>query len=162
MSVRASDVCVIAVVFVVLGAVFLSSVEVRRVGQSRHHGRDILQEKVFEVERIRPKVSLSLSHSLLNNANALKHDPQSAMVANSAMLLKAVQDPKFQRQLEGMEEHRQNLYIQLLRKRGQIVALSEGGEAPVSFPQTPVRLPNTLKNKSPETWLKGELIWRNT
>lgn len=65
--------------------------------------------------------------------------------------------------MKKMEDKRQEVYLRLLDRRGQKVALTEegGGHALVSFPQALIRMPNTLKYKPIDEWSKYEEIWQN-
>ena len=63
--------------------------------------------------------------------------------------------------MKAMEAKRQDLYVRLLRKRGQVVALAGGGEAIVSYPHAPVTMPNVIKYRSYGNWTDREKIWAN-
>ena len=69
--------------------------------------------------------------------------------------------------MESLESRRQQLYLQLLDKRGQKVVTErdeDGSEVEaviVSYPEVPVRLPNTLKAKPVDEWTREETIWMN-
>ena len=60
-----------------------------------------------------------------------------------------------------MESKRQDLYLELLRKRGQLVETPDGGCSLVSLAQLPLRMPRTLKTKKFSEWLEREKIWAN-
>ena len=62
-----------------------------------------------------------------------------------AGLKASLKDPSFVATIHGLEDKRQDLYLGILRKHGQIVQLEEGGSRIVSYPQTPIKFPNNLK-----------------
>ena len=62
-----------------------------------------------------------------------------------------------------MESRRQDIYLDLLRKRGQLIDTEDGsgGSRLVSLAQLPLRMPRTLKNKNFSDWLEREKVWAN-
>ena len=70
-------------------------------------------------------------------------------------------------QMSSMETRRQDLYLDLLRKRGQLIDMASddtsttSGARLVSLAQLPLRMPRTLKNKKFSDWLDGEKVWAN-
>ena len=57
-------------------------------------------------------------------------------VGNNVLSLKtALKDPAFQQKIHNLEDRRQDLYIQMLKKRGQIVVGSDGSQTIVSYPK---------------------------
>ena len=60
-----------------------------------------------------------------------------------------------------MESRRQDLYLEILRKRGQLIEGPGGGSSLVSLAQLPLRMPRTLKIKNFTDWLDREKVWAN-
>mgnify|MGYP001173774474 FL=1 len=60
-----------------------------------------------------------------------------------------------------MESRRQDLYLEILRKRGQLIEGPDGGSTLVSLAQLPLRMPRTLKIKNFTDWLDREKVWAN-
>ena len=60
-----------------------------------------------------------------------------------------------------MESRRQDLYLEILRKRGQLIEGPGGGYSLVSLAQLPLRMPRTLKIKNITDWLDREKVWAN-
>ena len=60
-----------------------------------------------------------------------------------------------------MESRRQDLYLEILRKRGQLIEGPGGGYSLVSLAQLPLRMPRTLKIKNFTDWLDREKVWAN-
>jgi len=145
-------------------------------------------KEFMEVMRVQPKVSYSVSSSLDKylEEERRKHnsgkpiEPQNEKkievdkdkindltaggghpVGNNVMNLKnSLKDPAFQQKIHNLEDRRQDLYIQMLKKRGQIVSDSDGSQTIVSYPKTPVKFPNNLK-KNILDWTEKEKIWLN-
>ncbi len=66
------------------------------------------------------------------------------------------------KRMRQVESDRQDVYLKTLRKRGQLVALPDGGDKLVSHAQMPLFLPNVLKHKdSLDQWLPREKVWLN-
>ena len=65
--------------------------------------------------------------------------------------------------MASMESRRQDIYLDLLRKRGQLIDMEAGlgGSRLVSLAQLPLRMPRTLKNKNFSDWLEREKVWAN-
>lgn len=63
--------------------------------------------------------------------------------------------------MKALELKKQQMYLSVLRKRGQVVKLPGGGEEIVSFPDAKVVTPNTLKDKLLKNWTLDERIWAN-
>ena len=65
--------------------------------------------------------------------------------------------------MASMESRRQDIYLDLLRKRGQLIDTEDGsgGSRLVSLAQLPLRMPRTLKNKNFSDWLEREKVWAN-
>ena len=65
--------------------------------------------------------------------------------------------------MANMESRRQDIYLDLLRKRGQLIDMEDGlgGSKLVSLAQLPLRMPRTLKNKNFSDWLNREKVWAN-
>ena len=120
-------------------------------------------KEFVEVLRKSPKVSLSVSSSLdkyleeerrkhnsgkpIEPKPAVKNDEDKDKikdltaggghpVGNNVLSLKtALKDPAFQQKINNLENKRQDLYIQMLKKRGQIVFGSDGSQTIVSYPK---------------------------
>ena len=59
-------------------------------------------------------------------------------------------------------EKRQDLYMSLLRKRGQMIQASDGGWKLVSYAELPLRMPRTLKRaKNVDEWSERDKVWLN-
>ena len=60
-------------------------------------------------------------------------------------------------------EKRQDLYMSLLKKRGQMIqAASDGGWKLVSYAELPLRMPRTLKRaKNVDEWSERDKVWMN-
>ena len=67
----------------------------------------------------------------------------------------------FQGDMVNMESRRQDLYLDHLRKRGQLIEMEDGSSKLVSLSQLPLRMPRTLKNKNFSQWLDREKVWAN-
>eukprot|EP00095_Tigriopus_kingsejongensis_P004283 maker-scaffold2020_size22516-snap-gene-0.5 protein:Tk04283 transcript:maker-scaffold2020_size22516-snap-gene-0.5-mRNA-1 annotation:"wsc domain-containing protein 1" len=112
----------------------------------------IIPTGFVDVAKLRPKPSQELIDRLRRDG------PNSLMGPSNPHQIKAIMA-----KMKNMEDKRQQVYLNILEKRGQKVALEgdRGGHAIVSFPQTPIRMPNTLKFKAIEDWSKCDQIWRN-
>lgn len=57
------------------------------------------------------------------------------------------------------------MYLRTLKRRGQLVSLGAGGggggRALISYPESPLYLPNVLKYRAYGEWLDRERIWGN-
>lgn len=60
-----------------------------------------------------------------------------------------------------LEAQRQDVYVKLLKQRGQYVTLGGGGGKLISYPNLKVTFPNVLKKRSPANWTFTEKIWAN-
>ena len=143
--------------------------------------------KFVEVLRLEPKVSYSMSSRLekLVEEERRKHshsrggggghrvsveEERSLTAAGAAPVsfdggnivnLKAhLRDPVFVNKIKKVEDRRQDLYLKILKNRGLIVANEDGSETIVSYPQTPVKIPNNLKKKLSD-WTEKEKFWLN-
>ena len=120
-------------------------------------------KEFMEVMRVQPKVSYSVSSSLdkyleeerrkHNSGKSIKPQNEKKIevdkdkindltaggghpVGNNVMNLKnSLKDPAFQQKIHNLEDRRQDLYIQMLKKRGQIVSDSDGSQTIVSYPK---------------------------
>jgi len=72
----------------------------------------------------------------------------------------SLKDPSFVKKLKDMENKRQDLYVSILDKRGQLVRGEDGSMTIVSYPQVPVRFPNNLKREAADYSAK-ESMWLN-
>lgn len=134
---------------------------------------DILREK--------PKVSFSVSSTLerLVEEERRRHNQSPGYpiqapympggVAGGVALagpmglshLKAsLKDPGFAKKIRDLEDRRQDLYLGLLKKRGQLVTAEDGSQTIVSYPQAPITFPNNLKKNLSE-WTEKERVWLN-
>ena len=110
----------------------------------------------MEVLREEPKVSYSLSRSLdkFLEEERRKHNPgrrvplreePSLTVVGAAPvnsdrgdivnLKTALRDPAFVNKIKKVEDRRQELYLKILRNKGQIVTQTDGSQTIVSYPQ---------------------------
>ena len=133
-------------------------------------------DKYVEVMRVKPKVSFSMSSRLekLVEEQRQKHSrggsqpeltaggaaPISIDRGNIVNLKTSLRDPAFVNKIKKVEDRRQELYLKILRNKGQIVANDDGSETIVSYPQTPVKIPNNLK-KPLADWTEKEKFWLN-
>lgn len=85
--------------------------------------------------------------------------PRKGALSSNSQLQKMVQDQG--QVMSNMESRRQDLYLELLRKRGQLVNDDSGASILVSLAQLPLRMPRTLKNKKFSEWLSREKVWAN-
>ena len=107
-----------------------------------------------DVPKIKSKGSLALSHAVFSKNMAMAMDP-------TLYLKQSLQDKDLMKKMRDMEDHRQDLYLKLLKNRGQLVTNLDGSKTIISFPAMPVRVPNTLKYRPVEDWTKTEKIWKN-
>jgi len=143
----------------------------------------------IEVLRDKPKVSFSLSSTLekllederkIHNTDMKKitNDqvqlswPNSGQVSvggaelvpqgpsNLSSLKASLKDPSFVQKIRNLEDRRQDLYLSILKKRGQLVTNDDGSQTMVSYPQVPIKFPNNLK-KDLTDWSAKELLWLN-
>ena len=63
--------------------------------------------------------------------------------------------------MKALELKKQKAYLTVLRKRGQLVELVNGGERILSYPDAKVVTPNTIKDKKLYEWTESERIWAN-
>ena len=77
------------------------------------------------------------------------------------MRLRPKSDANTIAKMKAIEAQRQDLYIKLLKKRGQVLALPGGGEKVVSYPSAPLTMPNVLKYRPVSQWTQREKIWAN-
>ena len=133
--------------------------------------------------RVKPKVSYSMSSRLekLVEEQRQKHSQgesarvsdkeESSLTAGGAApisidggnivnLKTYLRDPAFVNKIKKVEDKRQDLYLKILRNKGQIVRNDDGSETIVSYPQTPVKIPNNLKKKLSD-WTEREKFWLN-
>ncbi|XP_023341948.1 uncharacterized protein LOC111711755 [Eurytemora carolleeae] len=80
--------------------------------------------------------------------------------AGLSQLKASLKDPSFVAKIKDLEDRRQDLYVSILEKRGQIVTSEDGSKTIVSYPQVPVRFPNNLERKLSD-WTEKEKIWLN-
>jgi len=143
----------------------------------------------IDILRVKPKVSFSLSSTLdkllederkIHNKNikSLTDDkvqlnwPDAAKItaaggeivpngpSNLSSLKASLKDPSFVQKIRSLEGKRQDLYLSILRKRGQLVTNGDGSQTIVSYPQVPVKFPNNLK-RHVDDWSEKEKIWLN-
>jgi len=140
------------------------------------------EQEFIEVFREQPKLSYSLSSSLdkylaeerkkhnpsqnENSKETQNHpvigegEPVPSNQANVISLKSALKDPAFVNRIQNLEDRRQDIYIKMLKKRGQLVENEDGSQTIVSYPKTPVKFPNNLK-KNLDDWSLKERIWLN-
>ena len=63
--------------------------------------------------------------------------------------------------LAASAESRQDLYMALLKKRGQMIQTFDGGWKLVSYAELPLRMPRTLKAKNLTEWPDRDKVWLN-
>lgn len=97
---------------------------------------------------------LALSHAVFSKNMAMLRDP-------THYLKQSLQDKTLMKKMRDMEDHRQDLYLKLLRKRGQLVTSVDGSQTIISYPSMPLQVPNTLKYRRIEDWTKTEKMWKN-
>ena len=86
--------------------------------------------------------------------------------ANSIMDLSHLKtdsnNPKFQKRLTSMKNRQQEYMMSILRRKGQLIALPDGGTIILSAPNmTAFTIPMSLKRKPIELWKESEKIWLN-
>lgn len=142
---------------------------------------DILREK--------PKVSFSISSTLdkllederkIHNGNVKKLTQDKVQLnwpnsgnftvgggelvpagpSNLSSLKASLKDPSFVQKIRDLEDRRQDLYLSILKKRGQLVTNDDGSQTIVSYPQVPLKFPNNLK-RDLHDWSKKERLWLN-
>jgi len=142
---------------------------------------DILREK--------PKVSFSMSSTLdkllederkIHNQNVKKLTQDKVQLnwpnsgnftvgggelvpngpSNLSSLKASLKDPSFVQKIRDLEDRRQDLYLSILKKRGQLVTNDDGSQTIVSYPQVPLKFPNNLK-RDLNDWSKKERLWLN-
>jgi FMN-dependent NADH-azoreductase len=87
---------------------------------------------------------------------------QSNNIMNLSHLKKDLQSPEFQKRLASMKNRQQQYIMSILRKRGQLVELPNGGNIILAAPNmTTFTIPISLKRKPIELWTDEELIWLN-
>lgn len=143
----------------------------------------------IDILRVKPKVSFSISSTLdkllederkIHNQNVkgLTKDqvqlnwPAAANFpvgggelvpngpSNLSSLKASLKDPSFVQKIRNLEDKRQDLYLSILKKRGQLVTHADGAQTIVSYPQVPVKFPNNLK-RNLNDWSEKEKIWLN-
>ena len=55
--------------------------------------------------------------------------------ANVISLKSALKDPAFVNRIQNLEDRRQDIYIKMLKKRGQLVENEDGSQTIVSYPK---------------------------
>ena len=94
-------------------------------------------EKFLEEERMKhnPRLSESNKSSSKSHKMTVGRVQLLDTVRNKEISHKsAIKDPSFV-QLEELEDRRQQLYLDILKKRGQIVVVPDGGQTIVSYPK---------------------------
>lgn len=146
-----------------------------------HQKNDLVENsnKYIEIIRQRPRKEVDLnyiqkmmsqggssSHNFNSDENAGESATQNerlkgyeksqlrAMVAETA-------NESVKSKMSVMESRRQDLYLEILRKRGQLIEGPDGGSTLVSLAQLPLRMPRTLKIKNFTDWLDREKVWAN-
>jgi len=127
----------------------------------------------IEVERMQPRVSFSMKATLdklvaegNNLPGPLPPNKLSPGIpfrggAGLSHLKASLKDPSFVQKIRNLENRRQDLYVTILDRNGQIVTSSEdGSKTIISFPEAPVKFPNNLK-RSLDDWSDRERIWLN-
>ena len=77
-------------------------------------------------------------------------------------LMKDLKDPEFQKRLTSMKSRQQEYIMTLLRRRGQLIKLPDGGSIIITGPNlTSFTIPLSLKKKPVEYWTVDEKIWLN-
>ena len=83
-------------------------------------------------------------------------------IMNLSHLKQDLNNPEFQKRLTVMKNRQQEYIINLLRKRGQLIDLQDGGSIIISAPNmTAFTIPITLKRKPVQLWSQAEQIWLN-
>ena len=77
-------------------------------------------------------------------------------------LMNDLKDPEFQKRLTSMKTRQQEYIMTLLRRRGQLIELPDGGSIIITGPNlTSFTIPLSLKKKPIEYWTENEQIWLN-
>ena len=77
-------------------------------------------------------------------------------------LMNDLKDPEFQKRLTSMKTRQQEYIMTLLRRRGQLIELPDGGSIIITGPNlTSFTIPLSLKKKPVEYWTENEKIWLN-
>ena len=77
-------------------------------------------------------------------------------------LKKDLENPEFQKRLASMKNRQQQYIMSILRRRGQLVELPNGGNIILAAPNmTTFTIPISLKRKPIEHWTEEEQIWLN-
>ena len=77
-------------------------------------------------------------------------------------LMNDLKDPEFQNRLTSMKTRQQEYIMTLLRRRGQLIELPDGGSIIITGPNlTSFTIPLSLKKKPVEYWTENEKIWLN-
>ena len=100
-------------------------------------------EKFLEVERMKDNPSLSESDKNSSKSHKLTIGEGQLVDTirnkeNAISLKSAIKDPSLVQkigQLEELEDRRQQLYLDILKKRGQIVVAPDGAQTIVSYPK---------------------------
>ena len=96
--------------------------------------------------------------NLVNNPAAQK----SGNGMDLSHLMNDLKDPEFQKRLTSMKTRQQEYIMTLLRRRGQLIELPDGGSIIITDPNlTSFTIPLSLKKKPVEYWTKNEQIWLN-
>lgn len=124
-------------------------------------------EKFLEEERKKHNPSLSKSDNIQSQSQDDKMSVGGGQLVdtisnkeNVISLKSALKDPSFVQKIGQLEDRRQQLYLNILKKRGQIVVGPDGTQTIVSYPKTPVKFPNNLK-KNLADWSQKEKVWLN-
>eukprot|EP00092_Neocalanus_flemingeri_P000926 GFUD01000984.1.p1 GENE.GFUD01000984.1~~GFUD01000984.1.p1 ORF type:complete len:506 (-),score=105.02 GFUD01000984.1:121-1638(-) len=80
--------------------------------------------------------------------------------SNLSSLKASLKDPSFVQKIRQLEDRRQDLYLSILKKRGQLITHDDGSQTIVSYPQVPLKFPNNLK-RDLNDWSKREKVWLN-
>ena len=62
-------------------------------------------------------------------------EPVPSNQANVISLKSALKDPAFVNRIQNLEDRRQDIYIKMLKKRGQLVENEDGSQTIVSYPK---------------------------
>ena len=77
-------------------------------------------------------------------------------------LMNDLKDPEFQKRLTSMKTRQQEYIMTLLRRRGQLITLPDGGSIIITGPNlTSFTIPLSLKKKPVDYWTEAERIWLN-
>lgn len=124
----------------------------------------MIEEEPSSLHFVKPRRSLATArgddeYQESKYIEVSKLRPRKYALSSNSQLQKMVQDQG--QVMSNMESRRQDLYLELLRKRGQLVDDGSGGSLLVSLAQLPLRMPRTLKNKKFSEWLSREKVWAN-